>query len=65
MVFAVLAVSRWVEHQTGWSIRKFIKTASRCRLWRSSPASHYRRHRRLAHRPQGSLDQIHSHSAVH
>ena len=26
-VFAALAVSRWIEHQTGWSIRKFIKTA--------------------------------------
>ena len=23
--------SRWIEHQTGWSIRKFIKTARRYR----------------------------------
>jgi hypothetical protein len=27
IVFAALAVSRHIEHQSGWSIRKFIKTA--------------------------------------
>jgi hypothetical protein len=26
-----LAVSRWIEAQTGWSIRKFVKTARRFR----------------------------------
>jgi hypothetical protein len=31
IVFAALAVSRWIEHQTGWTIRKFIKTARRYR----------------------------------
>jgi transposase len=31
IVFAALAVSRWIEHQAGWSIRKFIKTARRYR----------------------------------
>ena len=31
VVFAALAVSRWIEAQTGWSIRKFVKTARRCR----------------------------------
>ena len=30
-MFAALAVSRWFEHQTGWSIRKFVKTARRYR----------------------------------
>jgi hypothetical protein len=30
-VFAALAVSRWIECQTGWSIRKFVKTARRYR----------------------------------
>jgi hypothetical protein len=30
-VFAALAVSRWIEAQTGWSIRKFVKTARRNR----------------------------------
>ncbi|HUC25791.1 MAG TPA: IS1634 family transposase [Streptosporangiaceae bacterium] len=31
IVFAALAVSRWIEQQTGWSIRKFVKTARRYR----------------------------------
>jgi hypothetical protein len=28
-VFAALAVSHWIEHQTGWSIKKFVGTARR------------------------------------
>src|SRR6202034_30421 len=31
IVFAALAVSRWIETRTGWSIRKFVKTARRYR----------------------------------
>jgi hypothetical protein len=31
-VFAALAVSRWIETRTGWSIRKFVKTARRYRI---------------------------------
>jgi hypothetical protein len=31
MVFAALAVSRWIKNQTGWSIRRFVKTARRYR----------------------------------
>jgi hypothetical protein len=31
IVFAALAVSRWIENQTGWSIRRFVRTARRCR----------------------------------
>jgi len=31
IVFAALAVSRWIESTTGWSIRKFVKTARRYR----------------------------------
>ena len=31
IVFAALAVSRWIELRTGWSIRKFVKTARRYR----------------------------------
>jgi hypothetical protein len=30
-VFAALAVSHWIEHQTGWSIKKFVRTARRYR----------------------------------
>jgi hypothetical protein len=31
VVFAALAVGRWIEDQTGWSIKKFIRTARRYR----------------------------------
>jgi len=31
VVFAALAVSKWVEDQTGWSIKKFVRTARRYR----------------------------------
>ena len=29
IVLAALAVSRWIEAATGWSIRKFVRTARR------------------------------------
>src|SRR5262249_61265907 len=31
IVFAAMAVSHYIEHQTGWSIKKFIRTARRYR----------------------------------
>jgi transposase len=31
VVFTALAVSHWIEHQTGWSIKKFVQTARRYR----------------------------------
>jgi transposase len=31
IVFAALAVSRWLERQTGWSINKLVKTLRRYR----------------------------------
>jgi hypothetical protein len=31
IVFAALAVSRWIEARTGWSIKKFVKTTRRYR----------------------------------
>ena len=31
IVFAALAISHWIEHQTGWSIKKFVRTARRYR----------------------------------
>ncbi len=30
-MFAALAVSRWIENATGWSIRRFVRTARRYR----------------------------------
>ena len=31
IVFAALAVSQWIETQTGWSIKKFVRTTRRYR----------------------------------
>jgi transposase len=31
IVFAALAVSHWIETTTGWSIKKFVRTARRAR----------------------------------
>jgi hypothetical protein len=30
-VFAVLAVSRWIEDQTAWPVKKFVRAARRYR----------------------------------
>jgi hypothetical protein len=30
-VFAAMAVSPWIEHQTGWSIKKFVRNTRRHR----------------------------------
>jgi Transposase DDE domain len=39
IVFAALAVSHWIERQTGWSIKKFVRTTRRYRTVRSRPAT--------------------------
>jgi hypothetical protein len=31
IVFAALAISHWIEHRTGWSIKKFVRTTRRYR----------------------------------
>ena len=40
IVFAALAVSRWIEPTTGWSIRKFVKTARRYRTIQIQAGDH-------------------------
>jgi hypothetical protein len=40
IVFAALAVSRWIEHQTGWSVRRFVKTARRYRTIQIQAGTH-------------------------
>jgi hypothetical protein len=40
IVFAALAVSRWIERQTGWSIRKFVKTTRRYRAIQIQAGDH-------------------------
>lgn len=40
IVFAALAVSRWIEQTTGWSIRKFVRTARRYRTIQIQAGAH-------------------------
>ena len=40
IVFAALAVSRWIEDTTGWSIKKFVKTARRYRTIEIQAGAH-------------------------
>jgi hypothetical protein len=40
IVFAALAVSRWIETATGWPIRKFVKTARRYRTVQIQAGDH-------------------------
>jgi len=40
IVFAALAVSRWIEARTGWSIRKSVRTARRYRTIQIQAGSH-------------------------
>ena len=40
IVFAALAVSRWIEQATGWSIKKFVKTARRYRTIEIQAGNH-------------------------
>jgi transposase len=66
IVFAALAVSRWIEHQTGWSIRKFTRTARRYRTIEIQAGNHVI----TAADPlpadlRAALDQIHGRSAAH
>jgi hypothetical protein len=40
VVFAALAVSRWIEDRTGWSIKKFVRTARRYRTIQIQAGEH-------------------------
>jgi transposase len=40
IVFAALAVSRWIEARTGWSIRKFVRTARRYKTIQIQAGNH-------------------------
>ena len=40
IVFAALAVSRWIEDRTGWSIKRFVRTARRYRTVQIRAGSH-------------------------
>jgi hypothetical protein len=40
LVFTALAVSGWIEDRTGWSIRKFVRTARRYRTVEIQAGTH-------------------------
>jgi transposase len=40
IVFAALAITRWLEDITGWSIKKFIRTARRYRTIHIQAGAH-------------------------
>jgi hypothetical protein len=39
-VFAALAVSRWIEDRTGWSIKKLVRTTRRYRTIQIQAGNH-------------------------
>jgi Transposase DDE domain len=66
IIFAALAVSRWIEHQTGWSIRKFVKTARRYRTIEIQAGQHtITAADPLPADLQAAIDQIHGRTAAH
>jgi hypothetical protein len=67
IVFAALAVSRWIEHATGWSIRKFVKTARRYRTVEIQAGTHtITAADPLTHDLATALSNIHGHpTATH
>jgi len=66
VVFAALAVSRWIEARTGWSIRKFVKTARRYRTIQIQAGQHtITAADPLPDDLQAALDQIHGRPAAH
>jgi hypothetical protein len=66
IVFAALAVGRWIEHRTGWSIRKFVKTARRYRTIKIQAGSQIiTAADPLPDDLRQALDQIHSPTSAH
>jgi Transposase DDE domain len=66
VVFAALAVSRWIEARTGWSIRKFVKTARRYRTVEIQAGDHtITAADPLPDDLRGAIDRIHRGSGAH
>jgi hypothetical protein len=40
IVFAALGVSRWIEDRTGWSVKRFVRTARRYRTIEIQTGAH-------------------------
>jgi Transposase DDE domain len=66
VVFAALAVSRWIERRTGWSIRKFVGTARRYRTVEIQAGDHtITAADPLPEDLHAALDRIHHSSGAH
>jgi Transposase DDE domain len=66
IVFAALAVSRWIENQTGWSIRKFVRTTRRYRTIEILAGDHTITAADSLPADLGeALDRIHRHPGAH
>jgi transposase len=66
IVFAALAVSRWIEAQTGWSITKFTRTARRYRVIEIQAGAHtVTAADPLPEDLRAALDAIHRHETAH
>jgi hypothetical protein len=66
IVFAALAISRWIEDTTGWSIKKFVKTTRRYRTIQIQAGDHLvTAADPLPHDLQQILDAIKSRAATH
>ena len=66
IVFAAQALSRWIEDQTGWSIRKFVRTARRYPAIEIQAGPHtITAADQLPRDLRDALDRIHGHSGAH
>jgi hypothetical protein len=66
IVFAAMAVSRWIEDRTGWSIRKFVKTARRYRTIQVQAGQHtFTAADPLPEDLREALEQIHGRTSAH
>jgi transposase len=66
IVFAALAVSRRIEDTTGWSIRKFVKTARRYRTVTIRTGEHtVTAEEPLPDDLRNALDRIHGRPSAH
>ena len=66
IVFAALAVSWWIENQTGWSVKKFVRTARRYRTIQIQAGDHViTAADPLPHDLYEALDRIHHDPAAH
>jgi hypothetical protein len=66
IVFAALAVSRWIEHRTGWTIKKFVRTARRYRTIHIQAGGHtITAADPLPTDLRDALDQIHNRTGPH